>query len=391
LHLNEKTNQNKELINEFKQSSSSAFSIISSSASENEDLTNKISHLNQIKTPQQNIIKSLNGVQLVKVDMYQCNYCLFQTDKKSAMNKHSRVHLPQKRKEMEESSPTSPSNQCTTSSVSSLLNKETDMTNSYCSECDIHFSSMKTFLHHRNNYCQKFKTIESIVPLEMTTKANIESTTTPPSSSFNIESSSYLKRNSVINQMETETENEFKSNPKFSENHDILLNPTNTVAVAPPGALRMGDLVYLPIYKLQNTSTTITDTLPKRNESLDVPLDLSLKTSVKKEQSSHSSILKYSNNTHPETNMFRESGVEMKSSDMLASHTLTSSNILGQFFTKADEKISYETLMRQKKSDESNQKFCVNVVEKKLQLNPLQHKPSIGVTPIGKSKTLNLD
>lgn len=37
---------------------------------------------------------------------------------------------------------------------------------SYCTDCDIQFSSVTTYQHHRNNYCQKYKTIEAIVPLD---------------------------------------------------------------------------------------------------------------------------------------------------------------------------------------------------------------------------------
>lgn len=135
-------------------------------------------------------IKNLNenssSVQLLKSVIYQCSYCLFQTDKKSAINRHSRVHLPQKRKQMEEES--SSSSLTKTDSSESLITRDSikskspilspvssdvnDKTKSYCKDCDIQFSSLKTYQHHRDNYCQKYKTIESVVSVEATVKDN---------------------------------------------------------------------------------------------------------------------------------------------------------------------------------------------------------------------------
>ena len=102
---------------------------------------------------------------LIKSVIYQCNSCLFQTDKKSIMNRHSRVHLAQKRKAMEE--PNKPVVEPATQveeKKSPTVEKQ-----SYCTDCDIQFSSINTFQHHRNNYCQKYKTIEAIVPLDQLT------------------------------------------------------------------------------------------------------------------------------------------------------------------------------------------------------------------------------
>ncbi len=114
-----------------------------------------------------------NQYQLLKSVIYQCNSCVFQSDKKSIMNRHSRIHLPLKRKQMEEScispqifiEPTL--NQ--TSPGSSTVNQSyefNDDLDSFCRECDIQFSSFKTFRHHRLNYCQKYKAIESMIKIE---------------------------------------------------------------------------------------------------------------------------------------------------------------------------------------------------------------------------------
>lgn len=131
------------------------------------------------------------GVRLVKSVIYQCNSCMFQTDKKSIMNRHSRVHLAQKRKSMED---LLENNNCDLTGSESGSNKiqkfdinnnsklrdverpieksgiasadEQSKLKSYCTDCDIQFSSVTTYQHHRNNYCQKYKTIEAIVPMD---------------------------------------------------------------------------------------------------------------------------------------------------------------------------------------------------------------------------------
>ena len=118
-------------------------------------------------------------IQLLKSVIYQCNNCLFQTDKKSIMNRHSRVHLPQKRKQMEmqqtdsASSPSAAFMQTNKNGSSSLstakatMEDDNENNTTYCRDCDIQFSSVKTYMHHRTNYCQKYKTIEAIVPVEV--------------------------------------------------------------------------------------------------------------------------------------------------------------------------------------------------------------------------------
>ena len=137
---------------------------------------------------------------LVKTEIYQCSYCTFTTDKKCTINKHSRVHLAQKRKAMEELNSSSKDlkdtnenkNIDTSSSSNSYCPKKlfikvkdkksndfdnqgeqvakmptsrtSSLNQTYCNECEIQFSSMKTFMHHKTHYCQKYKTIEAVLP-----------------------------------------------------------------------------------------------------------------------------------------------------------------------------------------------------------------------------------
>ena len=61
------------------------------------------------------------------------------------------------------------------SSSISTSSAQNDKSMSYCKDCDIQFSSIKTYQHHRNNYCQKYKTIESVVPVDVT-NANVATT-----------------------------------------------------------------------------------------------------------------------------------------------------------------------------------------------------------------------
>ena len=129
---------------------------------------------------------------LVKTEIYQCSYCTFTTDKKCSINKHSRVHLAQKRKAMEELY-NSNKEMCevnndntiistinhninnnkpliklkekkhidiekqseNTKVSSSLIINLNDRNQTYCNECEIQFSSLKTFMHHKKHYCQK--------------------------------------------------------------------------------------------------------------------------------------------------------------------------------------------------------------------------------------------
>ena len=237
----------------------------------------------QFKQTTTNSSQSLNNIQLFKSVIYQCNNCLFQTDKKTAMNRHSRVHLAQKRKQMEElQQPAAVQNKSSTPSITTppdtsanilqaqktiaipdLLNNN-DKSKSYCKDCDIQFSSIKTYQHHRNNYCQKYKTIESVVPIEMATAAESAQKVILPKpqpdelSNKLMETTTPAKLSKLLvvsNQMPTKSS--FTNDDEESNSIDLVktngsnLLQTNVITPhIPPNAVRMGDLVYLPIFKL---------------------------------------------------------------------------------------------------------------------------------------------
>ena len=228
-------------------------------------------------------------VKMIKSITYQCNSCLFETDKKSIMNRHSRVHLPQKRKAMEELCDTPKLNEVNPDitrppAVTPSTSPTTDKSKSYCKDCDIQFSSITTYQHHRNNYCQKYKTIESFIPLDSSGHlAQIvnETTINKPKQEINLKRP--LSEDDIESLNKNSIEDKVVSNDKISFNYliptrDLMIkhsipqmnqissyqkmipvevNNNGSVSNSsnpPPGAVQFGDLVYLPVYKVTNQS-----------------------------------------------------------------------------------------------------------------------------------------
>lgn len=269
--------------------------------------------------------KNSQDINQTKTVIYQCNSCLFQTDKKSNMNKHSRVHLPQKRKAMEESTLQNNNNNIGLNDTNNLVQNEniqclkqenkqtfsiadkqndikpTEINDSYCKDCDIQFSSMKTYLHHRNNYCQKYKTIE-ISPNDnkQQTLASLVPNKTPrtiQTNKTNEELKNYMsdddrinknKKNENVNSLivnNPKNQDEIsQSMPSFSSNiPSIYSSPISSFHIPkqqlisnnnssnnPPNAVCMGDLVYLPVYKLNNQKEST------KESNLNIPIKVPL-------------------------------------------------------------------------------------------------------------------
>ncbi|EAA15133.5 AGAP009066-PA [Anopheles gambiae str. PEST] len=68
---------------------------------------------------------------------YACSQCSYSADKKVSLNRHMRMH---------QSSP-SPS------PVGAIVNGDEAIVDRYCSDCDIRFSSTKTYRAHKQHYC----------------------------------------------------------------------------------------------------------------------------------------------------------------------------------------------------------------------------------------------
>uniref|UniRef100_A0A1B6CLP5 C2H2-type domain-containing protein n=1 Tax=Clastoptera arizonana TaxID=38151 RepID=A0A1B6CLP5_9HEMI len=103
---------------------------------------------------------------------YRCPHCSYSADKKVSLNRHMRMHS---------SSPASQSGSVNTSdapaepSLTSL-----HLVDRYCQDCDIRFSSLKTFRAHKLHYCSTRHVIKSNKPSSAPSSPT-DSRTTPTS------------------------------------------------------------------------------------------------------------------------------------------------------------------------------------------------------------------
>uniref|UniRef100_A0A6P7GXN2 Zinc finger protein ush isoform X2 n=1 Tax=Diabrotica virgifera virgifera TaxID=50390 RepID=A0A6P7GXN2_DIAVI len=98
---------------------------------------------------------------------YTCTHCSYSADKKVSLNRHMRMHTV--------SPSPSPLNIVTTPNGESSTNS----TDRYCAECDIRFSSQKTYRAHKLHYCNSRHTIK---PQVVTTKASSSTSGSSPTS-----------------------------------------------------------------------------------------------------------------------------------------------------------------------------------------------------------------
>ncbi|CAG9825302.1 unnamed protein product [Phaedon cochleariae] len=95
---------------------------------------------------------------------YTCTQCSYSADKKVSLNRHMRMHTV---------SP-SPSNSTITNGEAPL-----DSQDRYCAECDIRFSSQKTFRAHKMHYCNSRHMIKSAPSAKATSSTSGSSPTSP--------------------------------------------------------------------------------------------------------------------------------------------------------------------------------------------------------------------
>jgi hypothetical protein len=222
-----------------------------------------------------------DSLSLVKTEIYQCNHCLFTTDKKALMNKHSRVHLPQKRKAMEDFN----NSGVNSKEIKIEDDDESDQTSgkkpnqvvstpnqnqSYCTECEIRFSSMKTFLHHKTHYCQKYKTIEAVVPAD-TQQAK------PPNNGPATVIKPTAKQPDE-HRATVPTQNIYANESLSSRLESMKPMPL------PLQPKRIGDVVYVPVYITNPANIKSNQLLSNEHSSsssaAEVPLDLSFGSDV---------------------------------------------------------------------------------------------------------------
>lgn len=78
---------------------------------------------------------------------YQCPHCSYSADKKVSLNRHMRMHS------------TSPASQAGSADMQSDTTGH--LFDRYCQDCDIRFSSIKTFKAHKMHYCSTRHVIKS--------------------------------------------------------------------------------------------------------------------------------------------------------------------------------------------------------------------------------------
>lgn len=106
---------------------------------------------------------------------YACTHCSYSADKKVSLNRHMRMH----------SVSPGPSQ----GAVTPTTNGETsnDVQDRYCQDCDIRFSSLKTFRAHKMHYCSTRHIVKPNVPPSSTSGSGptspAETCKTPPSPS----------------------------------------------------------------------------------------------------------------------------------------------------------------------------------------------------------------
>ncbi|XP_971277.2 zinc finger protein ush isoform X2 [Tribolium castaneum] len=81
---------------------------------------------------------------------YTCTHCTYSADKKVSLNRHMRMHTV---------SP-SPANVATTTTIPNG-DASNDNQDRYCAECDIRFSSQKTYRAHKMHYCNSRHIVKS--------------------------------------------------------------------------------------------------------------------------------------------------------------------------------------------------------------------------------------
>lgn len=78
---------------------------------------------------------------------YTCMHCSYSADKKVSLNRHMRMHT------VSPGPATMPVGAGGASGVSNGEANAADAPDRYCAECDIRFSSQKTYRAHKMHYC----------------------------------------------------------------------------------------------------------------------------------------------------------------------------------------------------------------------------------------------
>ncbi|XP_060517800.1 zinc finger protein ush isoform X2 [Cylas formicarius] len=102
---------------------------------------------------------------------YTCMHCSYSADKKVSLNRHMRMHTV---------SPPAPIAGSATAVVTNGDTASSDAQDRYCAECDIRFSSLKTYRAHKIHYCNSRHVVKSTIPAKTTSSCTSGSSPTSP-------------------------------------------------------------------------------------------------------------------------------------------------------------------------------------------------------------------
>ncbi|XP_063913759.1 zinc finger protein ush isoform X3 [Zophobas morio] len=158
---------------------------------------------------------------------YTCTHCTYSADKKVSLNRHMRMHTV---------SP-SPVNVATTTIPNG--DASNDNQDRYCAECDIRFSSQKTYRAHKMHYCNSRHVVKS--------SANAPSKTT----------SSCTSGSSPTSPVDTTCRTPPSPSTQIPPQQPFLALPTNPIIIVPYSLFRSASVLpgLLPSAGLPNPDT----------------------------------------------------------------------------------------------------------------------------------------
>ncbi|XP_032678048.1 zinc finger protein ush isoform X3 [Odontomachus brunneus] len=112
---------------------------------------------------------------------YACPHCSYSADKKVSLNRHMRMHAASPAPPtIPPANPTPTNNPVAgqTTASNGSLNEEVEK---YCRNCDIRFSSLKTYRAHKTHYCSTRHVVKDSVPTPATPQSSVKAS--PPTSS----------------------------------------------------------------------------------------------------------------------------------------------------------------------------------------------------------------
>ncbi|KAJ8910994.1 hypothetical protein NQ315_010823 [Exocentrus adspersus] len=149
---------------------------------------------------------------------YTCNQCSYSADKKVSLNRHMRMHTV--------SPSPSPLN-----SATAIPNGEqnTESQDRYCTDCDIRFSSQKTFRAHKTHYCNS--------------RHMVKSTSMPPATKTTSSCTSSSSPTSPVDTASCRTPPSPAPAPQVPPQQPFLALPTNPIIIVPYSLFRSASVL----------------------------------------------------------------------------------------------------------------------------------------------------